>query len=142
MSHNTPTRRGPNNGLGRPKGASNIATREFKQFWSLWFHSDEYLNSAKHRILAGQADHLETYLLALVYGKPKETIDLRVGQIDEDLSELSLEELTGRAAELTRLLCEAKEVNDALPAEYRVESDGVADSVDSRPPITLVSSNS
>jgi hypothetical protein len=115
-------KRGPNNGLGgRPKGATNLATREFKQFWALWFSSEEYLQNAKRRMLAGEANHLESYLLPLVYGKPKETIDLNVGRIEgEDLSSLSLEELTQRAVELTQLLQEAQEIDDALPAEYRI----------------------
>jgi hypothetical protein len=122
MSNTSISRRGPNNGLGgRPKGATNIATREFREFWAKWFHSADYVENAKRRMLIGDANHLETYLLGLVYGKPKETIDLNVRGGIEDLSNLSLEELTERAEVLMHELREANEVNDALPAEYRVE---------------------
>ncbi|HLG58251.1 MAG TPA: hypothetical protein VI485_23100 [Vicinamibacterales bacterium] len=72
-------------------------------------------------MLAGTATHLEAYLLAKVYGKPKEEIDLKIGPLDEpeDLSSLSLFELHQRAEDITRRLREAHELNTAIPAEYR-----------------------
>jgi hypothetical protein len=111
--------RSPNNGLGRPKGAINIATRELKEFWHRFFSSREYRESAKSRILSGSAPHLEGYLFNRIYGKPTETLKLSLETDDrEDLSSLSIEELTLRAEELTAQLREAMELKAAIPAEY------------------------
>lgn len=63
-------------GAGRPKGVPNKATREIKAFWHAFFRSKPYRETAKNRMLAGRAPHLESYLLALVYGKPKETVEV------------------------------------------------------------------
>src|SRR5688500_14214829 len=110
----------PNQGLGRPKGALNHATRELKEFWHRFFTSVEYRESAKKRILDGSSPHLEKYLLERLYGKPKETVDLRVGvPDDEDLSTLSAEVLLRRFDEARQQLLEAAAVEAAIPAEFR-----------------------
>jgi len=109
-------------GPGRPKGSINLATRELKEFWNLFFCSSEYRESAKRRILSGSAPHLESYLLARIYGKPKEEIDLHIGRLEEDLSHLSSEELAQRAEDIARSLREAQELEAALPAEILAEA--------------------
>ena len=62
-------------GPGRPKGAQNKATREFKIWAEKFFKSADYRRSAEARILKGRAPALETYLAQLLYGKAKEQIE-------------------------------------------------------------------
>ena len=61
---------------GRPKGSKNKATPEIKIFWREFFESEAYRENAKFRMIQGKAPHLESYLLMLVFGKPRESIDL------------------------------------------------------------------
>lgn len=63
-------------GPGRPKGLPNRATREFKAWAEQFFKSPDYRRSAERRILSGKAPQLETYLAQLLYGKPKESIEI------------------------------------------------------------------
>ena len=107
--------------VGRPPGAINIASRELKEFWHNFFSSAEYRTKAKQRILDGSAPHLESYLLNRIYGKPKEHVELSVTAAQEDLSMLSTEELTQRAENLLKQLGEMKELEESIPAEYRID---------------------
>jgi hypothetical protein len=91
-----------------------------KGYWHLFFSSQEFRESAKRRMLRGDAPHLESYLLNKVYGKPREEIDLRIGPMEEDLTGLSLEELAQRAEDLTNQLRDARELEAAIPAEYLI----------------------
>jgi hypothetical protein len=60
------------NPRGRVPGTPNRSTKEMKE-WSLeLFQSEEWRASAKKRILAGKAPHLETHVLAVVMPKPKD----------------------------------------------------------------------
>jgi hypothetical protein len=113
------TRRGPNNGKGRPVGALNRTTRDLKEFWHYFFSSHEYREKAKERILNGTAPHLESYLLNRIYGKPTERIAVSVDEPQQDLSRLSIEELEAMAQGLLHDITEAKEIRAALPAEFR-----------------------
>jgi hypothetical protein len=90
--------------------------RELQQFFS----GPEYRESVKKRILAGSAPTVEIYLLQMLYGKPREVIDLHV-EVQEDLSLLSIEELAQRATDLLSQLEEARQLEEAIPAEYRSE---------------------
>jgi len=114
-------------GPGRPKGAINIATRELKEMLQQFFSSEEYRQSIKARIIAGTAPTCEIYLLQLLYGKPKESVDLRVGPLEgeEDLSTLSTAELVERLEGQLRQLREVQELEAAIPAEviaqFRIE---------------------
>jgi uncharacterized small protein (DUF1192 family) len=120
MTTTITSRRGtPGSKLGRTTGATNVITRELRTFWHNFFSSEEYRASAKRRILAGEAPHLENYLMARIYGKPKEQVDITVSRSDdEDLSLLSIDELSRRAAALALQLEEAEALEAALPAEY------------------------
>lgn len=40
------------------------------------FESKEYLDNLKTRLISGDADRVELGLLHMVYGKPKETVEL------------------------------------------------------------------
>jgi hypothetical protein len=108
-------------GGGRPKGAINIATRELKQELQLFFSGGEYRDSVKKRIIAGTAPTIELYFLQLLYGKPREHVELNVTTTQEDLSSLSTTELALRAESLLTQLREATELENVLPAEYRVD---------------------
>jgi len=61
---------------GRPRGARNRRTLELREFADEFFRSDEYRASLKRRLLRGQAPQLETYLLALCYGKPESVLKI------------------------------------------------------------------
>lgn len=63
-------------GPGRPPGAQNKATREVKDFASKFLSSKAYQESAKSRVLAGTAPHLETLWHHYAFGKPKETVQM------------------------------------------------------------------
>jgi hypothetical protein len=113
-------------GGGRPKGALNYATRELKQELRLFFSGPEYRDSVKKRIVEGSAPTVELYFLQLLYGKPKEQIALEVS-VQDDLSQLSVEELTLRAGEMLKQLQEASELEAAISTPYVVHSDGAED---------------
>jgi len=108
---------------GRPKGSLNKATRELKEYWDRFFKSPEYRESAKRRILAGTAAHLESFLLTKTYGKPREEISLHINPIEDELSSMSLDELTEYAERVAAQVKDAAECNDALPAEYKLNKD-------------------
>ena len=63
-------------GGGRPKGAQNKTTREIKDFAVKFLTSKEYIDSAKCRVLSGDAPHLETLWHHYAFGKPKESVTL------------------------------------------------------------------
>src|SRR5215467_3078723 len=65
---------------GRPRGARNRRTLELREFADEFFRSDEYRASLKRRLLRGQAPQLETYLLALCYGKPESVLKIASGR--------------------------------------------------------------
>ena len=105
---------------GRPKGSPNHATRELKEDRQMWFASEDYQASAKRRILAGDAQQIEMYLLQMCYGKPREHIELTVAA-EEDLTGMSVEQLEERATSLVQQLKEAQAVEDAIPGEVVIK---------------------
>ena len=66
----------PNAGKGRPKGSKNKATVEMKAWAREMFESDEWRNSARNRILAGKAPHLEAHVMACLMPRPKEQYEV------------------------------------------------------------------
>ena len=62
-------------GPGRPKGATNKATREIKDIADGLLSDAAYLASLRRRLIAGKAPHMEQLLHHYRYGKPKDTID-------------------------------------------------------------------
>jgi hypothetical protein len=61
-------------GGGRPKGSPNRTTKEIKAFAAKFLSSREYIDSAKCRVLKGDAPHLETLWHHYAFGKPKEIV--------------------------------------------------------------------
>lgn len=61
---------------GRPRGAENKATADIKAFAHKVFSSRAWCESAVARMEKGTAPHLETYLLQLYAGKPKDRLEL------------------------------------------------------------------
>ena len=59
---------------GRPRGAANKATREFKEFWRDFLDSEAYRQNCQQRITDGKAPHVEAYLLNKIHGRPTEHI--------------------------------------------------------------------
>lgn len=101
---------------GRPKGAVNQTTRSIQLFCRSVMEDPQYRETVLQRARTGTLGAMEPVILAYAYGKPKESIDLRFGPIEEDLSLLSVEELAQRAADLVAQLDEAKALAEALPA--------------------------
>lgn len=58
---------------------TKISAKELQVFWDTFFSSQEYRASLMGRILAGDAAHMEVLLHHMVYGKPKETLELQGG---------------------------------------------------------------
>ena len=58
-------------GPGRPKGAVNASTRAVREFALELVESPEWQASARARILAGKAPHLEAYLLRVLLPVPR-----------------------------------------------------------------------
>ena len=77
--------------------------------------------SVWRRILAGEAEHLEAYLLALTFGKPKETVDLNIHSLADEFRDMSLDELQKELDGVQRQLDDAKALKAALPAEVLSE---------------------
>ncbi len=63
-------------GPGRPKGSQNRATKEFKQWAENFLKSEAYRRSAEQRILRGRSPQLEVYIAQLMYGKPKDQVEM------------------------------------------------------------------
>lgn len=110
--------------MARTLGAVNRTTRRLKIELEMFLYSAEYQASMKARIIAGQAQQLEVYLWQMLHGKPRESLDLRLtagtSLNEEDFSQLTLEELHKRAEEVATQIKDAKECEDALPAEYKL----------------------
>jgi hypothetical protein len=63
-------------GGGRPKGAPNKATREFKAWAEKFAKDPAYRAELERRLMEGKAPQFEVYLHQLLHGKPKEQIEM------------------------------------------------------------------
>jgi hypothetical protein len=76
-----PFPKGVKTGTGRRKGIPNKATVEAKEFCREFLASPDYATSAKARVLAGSAPHLETLWWHYAHGKPRETVAIEGGNL-------------------------------------------------------------
>lgn len=100
-------------------GATN-ATRHEVQAWARRLLSSETHRAlVEKQLLAGTLPGPEKILLYhYAYGKPIEQLNVNV--TTEDLSSLSVAELLERARKLSDTLEEAKSLEDAIPAQYKI----------------------
>jgi hypothetical protein len=96
-----------------------MATRSIRLFCRSVAEDLEYRETVLQRARNGTLGSLEPVILAYAYGPPKIAVDLTLAE-REDLSQLSTDELSRRAAELSSLLQEASELEAAIPAEYQL----------------------
>jgi hypothetical protein len=115
-------RYGTNHAGGRPKGSLSEKTLQAQAVCRSICEDPEYVASLLQRARSGNLGSMEPVIWAYAWGKPKESVDLRVGRIEDDLSHLSTEELTLRAMEMVRQLREVQEEEQAIPADYRVRA--------------------
>ncbi len=97
-------------GGGRPKGSLSLKTLQIQAFCKSIVEDPEYRAAILQRARTNQLGSMEPVIWAYGYGRPKETIDLHVGRLEEDLSSLSVQDLALRAADLLSQLREAEEV--------------------------------
>ena len=64
---------------GRPKGSRNKRTLEGIAFFADVLKSKEWQQSARARIVAGTAPHLEKYGVEICFGKPKDRVEVSGG---------------------------------------------------------------
>lgn len=101
-----------------PNGATNFTRHEAQRFARDLLESKDYRDSVKTRVRLGTLPPaIEAMLWHYAYGKPIEQIAMTVTPGQEDLSNLSLEQLQERAAMIAHAVQEARELADALPAE-------------------------
>lgn len=102
-------------------GATNFTRWEIQRRARLILESEDYQQSLAERIRdKSLAPGIEAMLWYYAYGKPIENVNIKVSQEEEDLSKLSTQELMERAKKLHEQLEEAAQVEQALPAQYRV----------------------
>jgi hypothetical protein len=102
---------------GRPKGAVSEKTRQIQAFCRSIVEDPEYRETVLRRARSCNLGAMEPVIWAYGYGKPKESVDVRLGRIEEeDLNGLSTEELTLRAEDLVRQLREAESIEAQLQA--------------------------
>ena len=111
-------RYGNNHAGGRPPGSRNATSLQVQAFCRSVCEDPQYRDSILERARHNNLGSMEPTVWAYAYGKPKESVDLRLGRIDDDgLSSLSMEELTLRAMHVVTELQEAREAERQL-AEY------------------------
>lgn len=67
------------NPAGRPKGAPNKATTEIRDLARKLLDDDDYRESLKRRLIAGEASHMETLLHHYAFGKPSDKVEVTGG---------------------------------------------------------------
>ena len=124
-------------GPGRPKGVPNKATVEAREFARAFIADAEYQANLRKRILAGQANHLESLLWQYGYGRPRE-MDKPTGAGSLQIVYMGVGRNYDPLADKSRMLAKqrAERQAAALPAASRA-----AASIPSKAPDSLVDEN-
>jgi len=110
--------------LGRPKGTQNVLTNQAREAAARILDSAEYLLSLKTRANAGTLPPpVEILLWHYRYGKPKDQI---VISQEENLTELTTEELALRAKAIAEDLDQAKNLATLVMDEAATRASGSA----------------
>lgn len=101
---------------------ATVATRvEAQRFARDLVLSDDYQKNLRVRLLAGTLPAaVEVLLLHYAFGKPLEQVQVQVSSQQQDLSQLSGEELLRRMDEMQAALRDLQELEEAIPARYKV----------------------
>ena len=105
---------------GRQKGTPNKASAEARAVCATLLRDPTYRATLLARAHAGTLPPaVETMLWRYAYGKPTDIVDVTVGAREENLRELSTEELLQRVDTVREQLLEADAIERALPAAFR-----------------------
>lgn len=106
--------------MGGGAGATLLTRQEVAKRARSVLESDDYQRSFQERVANGTlAPGVEQMIWHYAYGKPPEEVNVNVSQ-QEDLSNLSTEQLLARMSDLARQLDEVKQLEEAIPAEYKI----------------------
>jgi hypothetical protein len=106
--------------MARPKGAISATTRSIQLFCRSIVEDPEYRATVLQRARNGTLGPMEAVVWAYGYGKPKSILDLHITREEEELSELSAEELALRASEVMKQLQAVRDIEAAILVEYEV----------------------
>ena len=107
--------------VGRPKGSLGMAQKEGRAFARIFINSPEYRLSIERRILSDTLPAgVEVCLWHFSFGKPTDTVDLRVSG-SEGLEQLTDGELAEQAQLLATSLL-AKDITPVIEGETIEES--------------------
>lgn len=102
-------------------GATNATRYEARRRARELLESSDYKDSLTRRI---QNDTLpaavEVALWHYAYGKPTEHVELNVSQRERSLREMTVDELRERARQLSEQLDQAVQLDQAIPANYKI----------------------
>ena len=105
---------------GRQKGTPNKATAEARAVCAAIVNDPTYRAKLTARAQAGTlAPPVEAMLWHYAYGKPRDSVHVTVGEHQEDLTELSTEELMHQVDLLREQVNEVAALKRTLPAAFR-----------------------
>lgn len=106
--------------IGSGGTATAFTRHQAQTFCRDILESQVYRDNLRERAETGQlAPAIEAMLWAYAYGKPPDQIKISL-EAQADFSQMSTAELAAAAADLAKALQEAYEIDEALPAQYKV----------------------
>lgn len=106
--------------IGAGGTATAFTRHEAQRFCREILESNTYRDNLKLRAEQGTlAPAMESMLWAYAYGKPPDQIKISLEQ-QADFSSMSTVELAAAAMQLASALQEANDIEEALPAQYKV----------------------
>jgi hypothetical protein len=107
---------------GRPKGRVNEKTLQVQRMCRQLVADPLYQERLRERLIAGTLGQMEVVIWHYAFGRPKESLDVRLEVAGEDLAKLSLDELIDMAKQLEQQLEDAKYLEASIPAEYWIHA--------------------